>query len=188
MAYGGRTDIERVEIGEEWERALRENQREMRNPRKIGEIPVTDGDGKPLGTINHYDRAGIEYGFNRYDATTIDTNERGGKQSAIGVRLDLLPADAVKAVGKRLALGADRYAKNNWRLISTEDHLNHALRHILNALAVKDDIYNKLERAGGGLDVEGDADLETPYHELSAAACRLLMALEVYINGQWEEL
>lgn len=34
-------------------------------------------------------------------------------------------------IGKTLQYGATRYAPNNWRLIPQEDHINHALLHLL---------------------------------------------------------
>lgn len=37
----------------------------------------------------------------------------------------------VTAIAKVLKYGADRYEPNNWRLIPQEDHINHALIHII---------------------------------------------------------
>lgn len=82
-------------------------------------------------------------------------NARGGKQSASPYRADLLPAKAVLDVSRILAIGAKRYAPNNWRKIDQADHLNHALVHILSHMA-------------------GDRQDE----HLEHAACRMLMALE----------
>lgn len=38
-------------------------------------------------------------------------------------------------IGKVLQYGAERYAPNNWRLIPREEHLNHALIHLVALLA-----------------------------------------------------
>jgi hypothetical protein len=90
-----------------------------------------------------------------------EINDLGGEQSLIETRCDLLPALALKKVGVVMREGAKRYKPNNWRLIDTNSHLNHALEHTFNFF---DDInsYDKIE-------------------ELSHAATRLLMALETYI-------
>ncbi len=68
------------------------------------------------------------------DAPTI-TNSHGGKQSYTPYRFDLLPPVATAEVAKVLAYGASRYAPGNWRLISTEDHINHLLGHCIAYLA-----------------------------------------------------
>jgi len=84
----------------------------------------------------------------------IVTNPEGGKQSKVNYRLDLVDAKAFLELGRILAYGATRYAPNNWRKISEQDHLNHALIHIY-------------------ADMAGD---ETDAH-LSHAFCRVMMAL-----------
>lgn len=40
-------------------------------------------------------------------------------------------AEMVTTIAKVLKYGADRYEPNNWRLIPQEDHINHALIHII---------------------------------------------------------
>lgn len=48
--------------------------------------------------------------------------------------MEQLEAHAIKrmvAIAKVLKYGADRYEPNNWRLIPQEDHINHALIHII---------------------------------------------------------
>ncbi len=89
------------------------------------------------------------------DGETV-VNAAGGKQSKIAERPTLLPPRATLAVSAVLTAGAAKYGESNWHLISTNEHLDHALRHIFKYLA-------------------NDA---TESH-LSHAACRLLMALEV---------
>lgn len=88
------------------------------------------------------------------DAPVV-TNAQGGKQSDSPYRCDLLPPEAVLKVARVLKHGADKYGPNNWRKLSENDHLNHAIAHIFARLA-------------------GD----TQDDHLEHAACRLLMALE----------
>lgn len=48
--------------------------------------------------------------------------------------MEFLESNAIKrmvAIAKVLKYGADRYEPNNWRLIPQEDHINHALIHII---------------------------------------------------------
>lgn len=48
--------------------------------------------------------------------------------------MEHLEAHAIKritAIAKVLKYGAERYEPNNWRLIPQEDHINHALIHII---------------------------------------------------------
>lgn len=91
-----------------------------------------------------------------FQAEPIHVNTKGGKQSDIRVRFDLLPASATKRVAETLHYGAIKYGENNWHDISTNEHLNHALNHIFVSLD------------GGHKDDE----------DLVHAACRLLMAID----------
>lgn len=88
------------------------------------------------------------------DAPTIET-PGGGKHSDSPYAPHLLPARGVLHVSAVLKEGAKKYARDNWRLIGREDHVSHALTHLL-AL------------------VGGDKSDD----HLGHAACRLLMALE----------
>ena len=65
----------------------------------------------------------------------ISVNEQGGKQSLSPYRVDLMPPVALLKVAEVLAIGAKRYAPNNWRKIPVEDHLNHMLVHAFAMLA-----------------------------------------------------
>lgn len=94
------------------------------------------------------------------DAPTT-TNERGGSQSDIPVRFDLIDAKALFEMAKVLDHGARKYGADNWRLIEIKDHLNHALMHIYAWLA-------------------GD---RTDDH-LSHALCRITFALGVSLQGE----
>lgn len=43
--------------------------------------------------------------------------------------------ETILTIGKVLQYGAERYSPNNWRLIPREEHLNHALIHLVALLA-----------------------------------------------------
>lgn len=86
----------------------------------------------------------------------IITNDLGGRQSKIDSKLTLIPPKAVIEVGKVMLQGQASHGKDNWRFIPLDEHLDHALLHIMQYLA-------------------GDAGGD----HLSHAATRLLMALEL---------
>lgn len=69
------------------------------------------------------------------------TNERGGTQSQVPYRFDLLDAPAMFKMTEVLKEGADKYGVNNWHKISVQDHLNHLIIHAYAYLAgdVSDD-------------------------------------------------
>lgn len=71
------------------------------------------------------------------DAPTV-TNEKGGSQSDIPVRFDLIDAKALFEMAKVLDHGAKKYGANNWRHIDVESHLNHLLMHTFAYLAGDD--------------------------------------------------
>lgn len=68
------------------------------------------------------------------DAPTV-VNEKGGAQSDIPVRFDLIDAKAMFEMAKVLDHGAKKYGANNWRHIDVESHLNHLLMHTYAYLA-----------------------------------------------------
>lgn len=77
---------------------------------------------------------------NCYNAITYIANfmTSDNEKSLLSIAIDCLEADDIKQVariGKVLQYGADRYAPNNWRLIPQEEHINHALIHIIAHLA-----------------------------------------------------
>jgi hypothetical protein len=86
-------------------------------------------------------------------------NAKGGKQSALPYRTDLLPPLACLSVSEVLAGGARKYGENNWHKIGVREHLNHVLTHLFAYLA------------GDGSD-----------DHLEHAACRALMALEIKLR------
>jgi hypothetical protein len=63
------------------------------------------------------------------------TNEKGGSQSDIPVRFDLIDARAMFEMAKVLDSGAKKYGTDNWRGIDINDHLNHLLMHTYAYLA-----------------------------------------------------
>ncbi|MDK2933582.1 MAG: hypothetical protein PWP27_1392 [Clostridiales bacterium] len=65
----------------------------------------------------------------------ISVNEKGGKQSKALYRMDLIDPYAILKAAKVLAEGAEKYGKDNWRLIPCEDHINHAIIHFYSWLA-----------------------------------------------------
>ena len=78
--------------------------------------------------------------FVRDDLTTVSdgdtvTNEKGGKQSHVAARLDLIPHDNELLLGECLGFGARKYGEDNWKKIPLDDNLNHALVHIRKYLA-----------------------------------------------------
>ena len=92
------------------------------------------------------------------DAPTV-TNLAGGKQSQVLRDYTLIPPDALANVARVMYNGAQKYAKDNWRLIPCNDHLNHALNHVY------------LHLAGN-----------TNEDHLAHATTRMLMALELQGN------
>jgi hypothetical protein len=62
-------------------------------------------------------------------------NKKGGGQSRVMYRFDLLDAKSMFEMTKVLKEGAEKYGADNWRLIDIEDHLNHMLIHAYAYLA-----------------------------------------------------
>jgi hypothetical protein len=62
-------------------------------------------------------------------------NAAGGTQSNIPYRCDLLDGKAILEIAKILHEGSFKHKENNWRLIDSKSHLNHALTHIFAYLA-----------------------------------------------------
>lgn len=57
-------------------------------------------------------------------------NEKGGKQSYVAERMDLIPTRPLLLLAQCLGFGAAKYGENNWHLISERENLNHAQIHI----------------------------------------------------------
>lgn len=94
----------------------------------------------------------------------IVTNEQGGQQSHTPYRADLMPPLALLKVSEVLAIGAKRYAPNNWKKIPPEDHLNHMIIHAYAHLA-------------------GDVSDDHVGH----MACRAMMAAEMFLLKRAEK-
>lgn len=92
------------------------------------------------------------------------SNLAGGKQSLLTRDFTLIPPDALAQVARVMYNGARKYAKDNWRLISVNDHLNHALNHIY------------LHCANN-----------TQEDHLSHATTRLLMALDLQLLEKYDD-
>ncbi len=56
-------------------------------------------------------------------------NSKGGSQSHIPVRFDLIDGAALFEMAKVLHEGAVKYGEDNWRKIDVPDHLNHLIMH-----------------------------------------------------------
>jgi hypothetical protein len=65
----------------------------------------------------------------------VAVNERGGKQSATIYRFYLMDPAAMFNLAEVLGYGAAKYGIDNWRNITTQEHLNHLLQHVYAWLA-----------------------------------------------------
>lgn len=89
------------------------------------------------------------------------SNESGGKQSKLEYRFDLIDPKSLFAIAKVMHEGAQKYEPDNWRKISVNDHLNHAISHIYAYLA-------------------GDKQDDHMEH----AATRLLMGVAIHLENK----
>ena len=58
------------------------------------------------------------------------TNANGGKQAHVRARMDQIPAECLLLLGECLATGLERYGEGNWKKLTLEENLNHAMVHI----------------------------------------------------------
>lgn len=58
------------------------------------------------------------------------TNEKGGKQSKLENAFHLIDPKAIFELAHVLYVGEKTYGRDNWKFISREEHLNHAISHI----------------------------------------------------------
>lgn len=91
----------------------------------------------------------------------MTTNEKGGSQSLIEVRFDLIDGPAMFAMAHVLHTGAEKYGENNWRKIGIADHINHLIMHAYAFLS----------------DDHGD-------EHLSHIMCRSMFAQAVVLQGE----
>jgi 5'-nucleotidase len=89
----------------------------------------------------------------------IHVNAHGGKQSKLNYRFDLIDPLTMFTMANILHDGAETYGTWNWRRISVEENLNHALSHIFAHLA-------------------GDQQDD----HLGHAFCRVMFALSVHLT------
>jgi hypothetical protein len=66
----------------------------------------------------------------KFYTAEIEVNAQGGAQSKVAGRYDMIPGNALHVLAGVFALGAKKYARNNWKRIPYEDHINHALAHL----------------------------------------------------------
>ncbi len=145
---------------------------------KLGEIVTVVGIDRDYGSFSAESSNGTWWGVYPEDVepieedmntvipglgpgTEIATNEKGGKQSKSPYGFHLMDARAMFKLAEVLAYGASKYERDNWRKITTGDHLNHALQHIFGYMA-------------------GD----TQDDHLGHAFCRLMMAIGVDTKEQ----
>jgi hypothetical protein len=69
-----------------------------------------------------------------HEAPTV-TNLAGGKQSQVLRDYTLVPINALAQVARVMYNGLRKYTKDNWKSISCNDHINHALNHVYLHLA-----------------------------------------------------
>ena len=98
----------------------------------------------------------------------IEVNDLGGQGSKTERLFTAVDPAAMDALAYVLYKGAQKYARDNWRSCPTDEHLNHALRHL--------NIYLELTRAPWLRREEGT-------EHLSHAFCRLMMALAVHLQS-----
>lgn len=56
----------------------------------------------------------------------------GGVQARVDGRFDLVPPEAILAIARIMEMGIKRgYTEDNWRKISLNSQLNHAIAHII---------------------------------------------------------
>ena len=62
----------------------------------------------------------------------IVINSKGAKQSKIDTAFSLVPHDSLLAVAKVMKIGSERYEKDNWRKLSTDEIYDHLMEHLVN--------------------------------------------------------
>lgn len=123
----------------------------------IGQYGILFHDEMEKARSTH-DRSGLEE-----DPWEIDTNGAGGKQHKRPFRSQAVMPKALLEVSKVRCIAFEEkgYADDNYKLIPLKDHLGRALTHIWAYLS-------------------GDRSND----HLSHAACRTLMALELYLEEE----
>jgi len=77
----------------------------------------------------------------------VVVNKRGGEHSYMAFAYHLLDPVAIQELAKVMAYGEKKgYKRDNWRLLSIDDHLNHTIMHLI-AYMIGDKQDNHLEHA-----------------------------------------
>jgi len=91
------------------------------------------------------DRSDVYTGLEK-DAPVV-VNKRGGEQSYTAFAYHLLDPVAIQELAKVMSYGERKgYKRDNWRLLSIDDHLNHTMMHLM-AFMAGDKQDNHLEHA-----------------------------------------
>ena len=77
------------------------------------------------------------------------TKHSHGKQSKIDCKISTVPPLGLKKIIKVLTEGGEQYGPENYKLISSEDNIDHAVLHIINFLTTKN--LDELSHAGARL-------------------------------------
>lgn len=125
------------------------------------------------------------------DAPTV-VNEKGGKQSKVLYRFDLLDPQAMFKMTEVLGEGAEKYGDFNWRNVSVRDHLNHLIAHTYAYLAgdtSDDHLSHIMCRAmfAQGVDIDDNCNFKTnekmPESDGSFFRCLVCNERSVPIEG-----
>lgn len=96
----------------------------------------------------------------------IKITDAGAKQNNLEVAFDLIDPLALMELAHVHWYGATKYSPDNWRGITIEDHINHAIAHLYKFLLNKEK------------------------EELTHAFCRICFALAKYLRpdytGSWK--
>jgi hypothetical protein len=68
----------------------------------------------------------------------IITNDKGGMQARVLYGFHLCDPKAMLALAEVMQYGATKYARDNWRKISCEEHINHAFTRGMMAVATQE--------------------------------------------------
>lgn len=100
----------------------------------------------------------------------IVSNEFGGKQSDTPYAFHFLPPHAVFAAAETAKYGADKYGETlldrNYKKISAEEHVNHAIQHLFTYLAgdeSDDHLSHAILRAMFAFEVDHERDRKDGY-------------------------
>lgn len=103
----------------------------------------------------------------------IEVNAKGGAGTKLKGWYHRVCARALRTVAEVFAEGGTKYAVDNWRAVTVEEHLNHAITHAYN--------YLEIEQQYPAPDVRAAAQ-KFKHEELAHFACRAIMALAVHLQ------